>query len=259
MAASKPDVCSALTSAVSRAVAVLREHRDWRLKNVISPCLAWCRDKAEAWDPIEVGVFGSTQYGLCLASSDFDIALVVRPGCDWLRMLKHLLKVATRDSRTTCHTKEVAEGMRTLKLEFFGICVDIQSVRASRSADTACCSTDLLKLMLEERRAVVGAVEAVHAFKLLAHHLHLCQHHMEHRRAQFKAISLCFFACAIIDYVRPLSGDVAASAAGTYLLTIIEAFRLFDWRTLMVRVTMEGRTLIIKKQLAVIKTLVNTK
>ena len=102
--------------------------------------------------------------------------------------------------------------------------------------------------MLEERRAVVGAVEAVHAFKLLAHHLHLCQHHMEHRRAQFKAISLCFFACAIIDYVRALSGDVAASAAGTYLLTIIEAFRLFDWRTLMVRVTMEGRTLIIKKQ-----------
>ena len=116
MAASKPDVCSAVTSAVSRVVAVLSEHRAWRLKNVISPCLAWCHDNAKAWDPIEVDVFGSTQYGLCLPSSDFDIAIVGRPGCEWSRMLKHLLEVATRDSRATCLSKEVAEDVRTLKL-----------------------------------------------------------------------------------------------------------------------------------------------
>jgi hypothetical protein len=109
----------------------------------------------------------------------------------------------------------------------------------------ACCSTDLLKLMLEKRQAVVGAVEAVHAFKLLAHHLHLCQHHTEHRGAQFKAIYLCFFACAIIDAEPTPSGDVTFSAAGTYLLTIIEAFRRFDWRTLMVHVDKNGSTRII--------------
>ena len=83
--------------------------------------MAWCRDNAKAWDPIEVGVFGSTQYGLCLPSSDFDIAIVGRPGYDLLRMLKHLLEVATRDSRATCLSKKVAESMETLHLKLLGI------------------------------------------------------------------------------------------------------------------------------------------
>lgn len=173
------DLHIALACSVTRVVAELKSHAAWRFTTVVQPCMEWCYRNAKAlFNWVDVSPFGSCSYYLSLGSSDSDVAIVLAPGRGGKELLDHLRTVARSDSRATRISAYTGEHT-TLQLKFLTVWVDIHPVKVARSADTACLSSDLLKLMVEQRGPCAAGFHAVLAFKLLCHHLRLCQHHTE--------------------------------------------------------------------------------
>ena len=242
------EVHFALACAVTRVVAELNSHAAWRFTTVVQPCMEWCFENARALlNGVDVSPFGSCSYSLSLATSDFDVAVVLAPGRSGVEWLDQLRTVARSDCRASRISDHTPPSTQTLQLKFLSVWADIHPVKAARSADYACLSSDLLKLMVEQRARCAAGLHAVLTFKLLCHHLRLCQRHMETRGSQFKAIVLCFFAWAILDAMPARSERVADSATGVYLLTLIGAFLSFDWAANAVMIKADGSTSFVKK------------
>ena len=83
--------------------------------------------------------------------------------------------------------------------------MDFKAIYGDRYRDSACLSSDLMKVVVKGRKQC--QVDAVHAFKLLCHNLHIIQHHMQAKADKFKAIALCFFAFAALDAFAALLAD----------------------------------------------------
>ncbi|MCS5657143.1 MAG: nucleotidyltransferase domain-containing protein [Dehalococcoidia bacterium] len=249
---------SVADSAVADAVAVsavvaevcheIRDYSAWRFAQVVRPCLRWCTTMSHEWKPISVGVFGSHHYDLALPSSDCDVVIVLAPPHDTLDVLNLMMRTASGWCNTaggcfSCVAKGIKMG--TLKFKYRSVWMDIIAVKTSRSTERSVTATDLLKGMLEARAVREGFVESILAFKLIAHHLRFIQWHSEARGEQFKAITLCFFAVAVLDQAPP--SPVAASVAGVLLFAILRAFRSFDWERQQISVGVDGKTRIVKK------------
>ena len=84
----------------------------------------------------------------------------------------------------------------TIQCKWKGVWVDFKAIHGERYRDSACLSTDLMKVVVKHH--MPGQVDAVHAFKLRCHDLDIIQHHMRARAQKFKAIALCFFAFAAL-------------------------------------------------------------
>ena len=267
MAAALPDTANVplpLTAAVSAAVPFLdlsakmkplRAFTDWRVYTVMVPFVQWVEKALEHNPPLSVGFFGSSTYSLALPSSDFDVVVVLQAGRNGKETLHHLYEKAKADSRFTrvspAHTS-------TLQIKFRAVWVDCKTVKVSRSADSACFSTDMCKLMMDQRAKKEGFVLGVLSFKLLAHHLNFLHKHMKTKGALFKAIALSFWAIAVFDALPQGAAGSAAdrfgfdeaadsAAAETLLHRLISAFKEFDWKKLQVFVARDGTTRITEK------------
>ena len=154
----------------------------WQEEEVTRPCVDWLNENLASWAPRSIALFGSHSYGLPLPSSDFDLAVVLGAGRGAKAFLQDLAaqaKVSNQFSRAQLGV------MTTCQPKCRGVWVDIKPVRASRSADGACQSSDLMKLLIDDRRSVRGDFHdrllAVRLFKLICHQLKVVQRHMESR------------------------------------------------------------------------------
>ena len=141
----------------------------------------------------EIGQFGSRSYGLALATSDFDIVCNLQPGASRKAHFDTVLQHIDQDTSGawTRTQKNVRAGADTIQCKWMGVWVDFKASHGGRSKDSACVSTDLMKVVVKHHQ--LSQVNAVHVFKLLCHDLNIIQHHMQPRLQKFKAIALCFF------------------------------------------------------------------
>ena len=153
----------------------------------------------------EIGQFGSRSYGLALATSDVDIVCILQPGASRKEHFDTVQRHIKQDTSGAWTGKPKVWG-DTIQCKWMGVCVDFKASHGGRHQDSACRSTDLMKVVVKHREQ--SQVDAVHAFKLLCHDLDIIQHHMRARAQKFKAIALCVFA------VAALGVWVVASAAG---------------------------------------------
>ena len=252
------DLFRRVATSATKVFAAVQEFTDWRFDQVVSPCAEWCGEVLKVF-PSTVTLFGSTHYGLPLASSDVDMCIVFPAGRKIQAALTPLMDAAREAASKTygwppgCFSAvalEIPDRTWTLQLKYRSVSVDIMGTHVARSSEGSVRATDLLKFMMEQRRERPGFVEAVLMFKLIAHHLRFVQWHLESRGPQFKAISLVYFGLAILDHLPPPLANAAASDAGVQLLVLVRAFATFPWHTLQVGVGKDGSTRITKKTLS---------
>jgi hypothetical protein len=146
--------------------------------------------------------------------------------------------------------QEIHSSTMTWQMMFRSVSFDILGIHASRAAHRSVSSSDLLKLMMDQRKGQPGLLVGVMMFNLLAYHLNFVQRQLTSLGTKFKSITLVFFALAIFDQMpRPLP-EAAGSVAGVVLLVLIRAFATFPWRDLEVNIRKDGSTCISKKTLS---------
>ena len=185
----------------------------------------------------DVQTFGSFCYDLQLATSDIDIAVTLAAGQDPQHWLKALATVTQQGGDFTIQPKPSTR-IDTLQTEFMLMPVDIKPIK-SRQSDGACRSTDCLAFMISERKEQEDGFEkkrqAIIIFKLLCHYLHVVQHHCKARATKFKAITLCYWAIAVLD--GKSSED---KLVGDLVLFLCNQFLRFDWQYQKVTVSAAG-------------------
>jgi predicted nucleotidyltransferase len=233
----------------------IQEYTTWRLESVVALFLRYCTEATASEKPLSIGTFGSTHYGLALPTSDIDVVIITAPGRDGAQMLERVKADAAALAKQTgdggsfsAVARTVPERTQTLRLKYRSLCIDLTSVPISRASNKAVASTDMLKFMLEQRGGGQTAlVQSILVFKLLMHHLEASQWHERARGQKFKAISISFFALAVLDQLPEL---VAGSAIDTNLLVLIKSFATFPFRQLQVNIDKDGKTAILRKTLS---------
>ena len=136
---------------------------------------------------------------------DVDIVCNLRPGVSRKLHFETVLEHIGQDtSGFWSRTPQKVRG-NTIQCKWKGVWVDFKASHGERYRDSACLSSDLMKVVVKGRKQC--QVDAVHAFKLLCHNLHTIQHHMQAKADKFKAIALCFFAFAALDAFAALLAD----------------------------------------------------
>ena len=281
-------VLSQLVAAESAAVPVLdlgfrmdalRKYVELRFATVLAPFKRWIEETVKENPPLSVDFFGSATYQLALATSDYDIVLVLQAGRNGIDTLSDIWEGAKQDGRFT-RVLATFKRTSTLQMKFCDVWVDVTYAKVSRSANSACATSDLLKLMMEQRSHKAGFVLGVLTFKLLAHHLNFLHKHMKAKGEKFKAITLCFWAVAVFDRLPQGAADSAAdphgaidsaadpqgaadsaadrfasdwldsAAAETLLQNLLTAFKTFSWSKLQVFVAKDGTTRITEKTMS---------
>ena len=229
------------------------EFCDWRAGAVVEPCCAWLREELASWTPMSVSMFGSGSYYLELPSSDFDVCVMLHAGRNTNDFMKHLKKLCNESPLFTCTSGP--GDTDTYMTKFMSVWVDIRLVKCSRAMDGACQSSDRMKLLIESRMKLPDfkqRPESVHMFKLFAHKTNILHRHMTRRGGKFKAICLCFWAWAVLDGIPPSQtcDDCHLGTpmlTGTLIVTLVEAFRTFDWANFSVVVAMDTHTRVVRR------------
>ena len=197
----------ALAASAGDALAQIRANTTALQNGVINPFIQYWRARLSQTFVLEIGQFGSRSYGLALPTSDFDIVCNLQPGASRKLHFETVLEHIGQDtSGDWSRTKKQVRG-DTIQCKWKGVWVDFKASHGERYRDSACLSTDLMKVVVKGRKQC--QVDAVHAFKLLCHDLHIIQHHMQARAQKFKAIALCFFAFAALDAFAAWLADSA--------------------------------------------------
>ena len=195
------DILRQVVKSAHKVCATLQEFTSWRYEQVAFPCMRWCFDQAAEAKPTHVSSFGSTHYWLALPSSDVDVCLVFQAGRNIKAALKLLVDAAlSRNGKTSGQTPgcffdvalEIPNSTMTWQMRFRSVNFDILGVHASRAAHRSVRSSDLMKLMMDQRKGQPGLLVGVMIFKLLAHRLNFVQRHYTSRGQKFKAIALVF-------------------------------------------------------------------
>ena len=249
---------NAASDSAGRAFNALREFAAWRRRHVLEPLKTWIESLlARGSDAHSVSAsveeFGSNVPQLALASSDVDFVIIYPAGfktMDGLTVVKQAAKIASAGfSRITGPVPNT----KTMYMKYRSVWIDIKGIRCARAADRAVASTDCLDLMMLQRSARPGLSQIVLTFKLLAHHLGFIQKHMETLGSKFKAISLCFFALAVLDTVPPQfwmgppSGSEMQCSIGHFVMWLLLTFAEFPWQDFEVHVKGNGTTHIQEK------------
>ena len=180
----------ALAASAGDALAQIRANTTALQSGVIDLFIRYWRERLSQTFVREIGQFGSRSYGLALATSDFDIVCNLQPGASRKAHFDTVLQHIDQDTSgawTRTQTKVRAD---TIQCKWMGVWVDFKASHGERHRDSACRSTDLMKVVVKHREQ--SQVDAVHAFKLLCHDLHIIQHHTKAKANKFKAIVLCF-------------------------------------------------------------------
>ena len=127
-----------------------------------------------------------------MATSDFDIVCNLQPGASRKEHFDTVQRHIKQDTSGAWTGKPKVWG-DTIQCKWMGVWLDFKASHGERYRDSACLSSDLMKVVVKGRKQC--QVDAVHAFKLLCHNLHIIQHHMQAKADKFKAIALCFFFC----------------------------------------------------------------
>ena len=238
----------------------LYDYLEWRRDNVNKSLIGWIRRTVH--NNLGVDAFGSVSYNLALATSDYDLCLLLEAGSNSLEALEQLSQSAKADVRCT-QVIAASSRFQTLRVKYYGMSVDVRTLKCSRAADGACAASDLMKFMCEQRTKRVGFMLGLLSFKLVAHHVKVIQRHLEARGGKFKAITLCFWAIAMLDgfeaehlhMKREMQSVVGPAAMQSHLgnwvlLSLLKAFELFPWGEQQVVVYADGQTAIEPKTIS---------
>ena len=235
----------------------IQQHITWRLGTVVEPFLRYCAQATASERPLEIGTFGSTHYGLALPTSDIDVVIITAAGRNGVQMLErvkeHAAALAKQAGPEGCFSQvkaTIPPQTQTLQLKYRSVWVDVRSLAISRASDKPVASTDLLKYMLEQRSNRPALAQSILVFKLVMHHLEVIQWHTSARGQKFKAISISFFALAVLDQMPELGPSVVGSAIGLNLLVLIKSFAEFDFRRHQVNISKDGSTSILPKTMS---------
>ena len=180
----------ALAASAGDALAQIRANTTALQDGVIDPFIRYWRARLSQTFVREIGQFGSRSYGLALATSDFDIVCNLQPGASRKQHFDTVLRTIDADTAGAWTRTKAKVRTNTDQCKWMGVWVDFKASHGERHRDSACRSTDLMKVVVKHREQ--SQVDAVHAFKLLCHDLNIIQHHMQPRLHKFKAIALCF-------------------------------------------------------------------
>ena len=186
----------ALAASAGDALAQIRANTTALQDGVIDPFIRYWRARLSQTFVREIGQFGSRSYGLALATSDFDIVCNLQPGASRKAHFDTVLQHIDQDTSGAWTRNQKKVRGDTIQCKWMGVWVDFKASHGERQRDSACRSTDLMKVVVKHREQ--SQVDAVHAFKLCCHHLKIIQHHMEPRAEKFKAVVLCVFAFAAL-------------------------------------------------------------
>ena len=250
-------VLNFVAASATQVACEIQEYTTWRVQEVVVPFLRYCAQVTASDKPLSIGMFGSTHYGLPLPTSDIDVVIITAPGRDRLQMLERVREDAAQRAKQYCDggsfsavERTIPKQTHTLQLKYRSLWIDLLPVAISRASERSVAATDMLKFMLEQRRRRTGLPQSILVFKLLMHHLEVIQWHKCARGMKFKAISLSYFALAVLDQMPELDQSVAASAIGINLLVLITTFARFPFRELQVNISKDGSTRIVPKTLS---------
>ena len=185
---------------------------------------------------LSCSTFGSHCYGLPLATSDFDIAVVLAAGQNPRKFTERFREMSWASPEFTCTQRRVRSDCH--QTEFQHLPVDVKPIKRTRASDGACRSTDVLKFSIEKRKqedlSFPAKLKAILIFKLICHQLDITQHHMKPRGQKIKAITLSYWAVAVCDYFN-VDADV-----GCILRFLCETFLRFDWKQWKVAASAAG-------------------
>ena len=121
----------------------------------------------EYGDVAEVNAFGGHHYFLALLSSDMNVVILMKAGCNGNSLLDVLLPKPRESNQSTAVPAKAKVRGVTIQCKFRKQYVDIKVVSCSRAADRAIPATDVMKLVylqvLEHNRS---AALALMLFKL---------------------------------------------------------------------------------------------
>ena len=197
----------ALAASAGDALAQIRANTTALQNGVMNPFIEFWRARLSQNFVLEIGQFGSRSYGLALATSDFDVVCNLQPGASRKQHFDSVLRTIDADTsgawtRTPATLAKVRNA--TVQCKWMGVWVDFKASHGERHRDSSCRPTDLMQVAVKHREQ--SQVDAVHAFKLLCHHLNIIQHHMQAKADKFKAIALCFFCFCCLGRFCCLAG-----------------------------------------------------
>ena len=199
---------------------------------IIEGCMRWIQLNMREFQFQSVELFGSKCYHLQLCSSDADIIVILPPGKNSKSWLDQLCGRIEASRSFTSNIKRYAR-FDCAQTEFLGVPVDIKVIKNNRARDGACRSTDILTFMIETRFEVHDrrAVDdhgfhkkhvAILIFKLLCHSLNVIG---TTRAGKFKAVTICYWAVAMLDFI-PLASDVTVA---DFISSLCNMFLTFNW------------------------------
>ena len=136
-----------LAVSVGRVVSALRDHAEQLRSAIVEPFVQFWRSRL-SWEHVsEIGLFGARHYQLPLGTSDFDVVCHLRPGCSRKRHFEKVLAIIAADPEGafTQVPSAVTYG-NTLQCKWRGIWVDFKASYGERALDSACRSSDLMKV-----------------------------------------------------------------------------------------------------------------
>ena len=253
----KSALLNSVAASATKVAGCIQDYSDWRVQHVVVPFLRYCTEVTASDKPVSIGTFGSTHYGLPLPTSDIDAVIITAAGRNGLQMLERLREDAAQRAKQysdggcfSAVERTIPKQTHTLQLKYRSLWIDVVSVPISRASERSVAATDLLKLMLEQRWRRTGLAQSILVFKLLMHHLEVIQWHKYTRGMKFKAISISYFALAVLDQMPELDQSMDASAIGINLLVLITTFARFPFRELQVNISKDGSTRIVPKTLS---------
>ena len=98
---------------------------------------------------LSCSTLGSHCYGLPLATSDFDIAVVLAAGQNPRKFTERFREMSHASPEFTCTQRRVRSDCH--QTEFQHLPVDVKPIKRTRASDGACRSTNVLKFLIEER------------------------------------------------------------------------------------------------------------
>ena len=238
------ELLSKVDAAAHAAYDATSKFREEMIHPRINSCIRWLQKNMKDFETQAVEIFGSRCYHLELCSSDTDIVVILGPGQNvktWLNQLRR------RSDSDPAFKGERFQMSDTLQTTYMRVPVDIKAVKLNRTSDGACRSSDSLKHLIDRRIANqedCGRVmlRAILIFKLVLHYLGVVQRHWKGSGANFKAISLSFWAVLVLD------NSEGCFTVGDYVYTLCQNFVDYDWKRYQLVVSAAGQMSVSWKQ-----------